>query len=110
MIECQQLAMAVILQAVGDAIDPQARRKTRLEALDFLEGPGCVDWCQLAGVDAHRLRAITCRCARFFLQANPPNDRASASPNGCLRAVQHRTDASVSPRVVGRSRPAVLAS
>ncbi len=67
----RKLALAVIFQALEDATDPHVRSDVRRDALDFLEGRGCVDWCLLAELDAGRLRKIAYRSARLFTQNRP---------------------------------------
>jgi hypothetical protein len=64
----QKLALAVILQAIGDACNPRISSLTRTDAADFLAGPRSTVWLRMAGISPQAVQGLAGHSFRFLLK------------------------------------------
>ena len=64
----QKLALAVILQAIGDACNPRISFRTRTDAAEFLAGQRSTVWLRMAGIRPQAVQGLAGRSFRFLLK------------------------------------------
>jgi hypothetical protein len=65
----QKLALAVILQAIGDACNPRISFRTRTDAAEFLAGQRSTVWLRMAGISPEAVQGLAGHSFRFLLKS-----------------------------------------